>query len=71
MDGYKTCKTLKKLMEEGKLFEIYIVAYTAAASTAAALNEIMEKCHESQFDEVRFKPLIMAGMKRLLAKCFK
>ena len=55
MNGYDACKVLKKLMKEGKLKEIYIIAYSAHDSKK---NE--EECLKAQFDYFKVKPFTMA-----------
>ena len=61
MNGYVACTQLKNSIEQGKLKDIFIVAYTADYTE---LNN--EVCKEAKFDRVYHKPIKKEDLKALI-----
>ena len=65
MNGYEACTYLKDAIKQGKLKEMYIIAYTADITETN-----IEKCYKYQFDKVYNKPCKKEELKALLEKVF-
>ncbi len=63
MDGFETCKIMRKMIQEGKLEPLYIIAVTAGLS-----DEQLSRCEEVGFDEILMKPISNDVLKNILHK---
>ena len=52
LDGYDTCKALKKLMKQGSINPLHIVAVTADATPSN-----IKRCKKAGFTKIVCKPL--------------
>ena len=63
LNGYDTCKFLKKKMGSGEIQKIKIVAVTADVT-----DHNKERCQKAGFDDFLSKPLTHPEIKRVLKK---
>ena len=63
MNGYTACLKLKELIARGKIDDMKIIACTADTSM-----HNLERCKESNFDQMLDKPIMKEVLKSLLER---